>query len=167
MAKAEKVKEKAKAVTPWQPVSEIARMERDMERMFEDFFGSRWSPFRRRFWPMRRQAIAMPSIEVDLYEEKDEIVVKAELPGIGKDEVNINVSDHVLTIKGEKKKEEEVKDEDYHFLERSYGAFVRSIELPTQVQTEKTKANFKNGVLEIRLPKTEEAKKKEITVKVE
>jgi HSP20 family protein len=86
---------------------------------------------------------------------------------MGKDEINIPMSDHVLTIKGEKKKEEEVKDEDYHFSERSYGAFVRSIELPTQVQTEKAKASFKNGVLEIRLAKTEEAKKKEITVKVE
>jgi HSP20 family protein len=167
MAKAEKVKEKGKAVTPWQPVSEIARMERDLERVFEDFFGPRWSPFRRSFWPMRRQAVAMPSVEVDVYEEKDEIVVKAELPGMGKDEINIHMSDHVLTIKGEKKKEEEVKDEDYHFSERSYGAFVRSIELPTQVQTEKAKASFKNGVLEIRLAKTEEAKKKEITVKVE
>jgi HSP20 family protein len=70
-------------------------------------------------------------------------------------------------IKGEKKKEDEVKEEDYHFSERSYGAFVRSIELPTDVQTDKAKASFKNGVLEIRLPKTEEAKKKEITVKVE
>jgi HSP20 family protein len=154
-------------VTPWQPVSEIARMERDMERRFDDFFGPRWSPFRRSFWPMRRQAVAMPSVEVDLYEEKDEIVVKAELPGMGKDEINMHVSDHVLTIKGEKKKEEEVKDEDYRFSERAYGAFVRSIGLPTQVQTEKTKASFKNGVLKIRLPKTEEAKKKEITVKVE
>jgi HSP20 family protein len=74
---------------------------------------------------------------------------------------------HFFTIKGEKKKEEEVKDEDYHFSERSYGTFVRSIELPAQVQTEKSKAWFKNGVLEIRLPKTEEAKKKEIAVKVE
>jgi HSP20 family protein len=166
MAKAEKVKEKGKAVTPWQPVSEIARMERNMERMFEDFFGPRWSPFRRSFWPMR-QAAAMSSVEVDVYEEKEEVVVKAELPGMEKDEININVSDHVLTLKGEKKKEEDVKDEDYHFSERSYGAFVRSIEFPTQVQTEKAKASFKNGVLEIRLPKTEEAKKREITVKVE
>ena len=70
-------------------------------------------------------------------------------------------------IKGEKKKVDEVKEEDYHFSQRSYGAFVRSIELPTDVQTDKAKASFKNGVLEIRLPKTEEAKKKEITVKVE
>jgi HSP20 family protein len=84
---------------------------------------------------------------------------------MSKDDVNENVNDHILTIKGEKKKEEETKDEDYLFSERSYGAFVRSIELPAEVQTEKAKANFKNGILEIRLPKAEEAKKKEIPVK--
>ena len=167
MAKPEKAKEREKAVAPWRPFSQGARMEGDMERIFEDFFGSRWSPFRRSFWPTRRQAVAMPAVEVDLYEEKDDIVVKAELPGMEKDEINISVSDHILTLKGEKKREEEVKDEDYHFSERSYGAFVRSIELPAQVQTEKAKASFKNGVLQIRLPKTEEAKRKEIAVRVE
>jgi HSP20 family protein len=165
MAKAEKVKEEGKAVTPWRPGSEIARFEREMERMFEDFFAPRWSPFRRSFWPTRTQNI--PAVDIDVYEEKDEIVAKAELPGIGKEDINVNVSDHILTIKGEKKKEEEARDEDYHFSERSYGAFVRSIELPAEVQTEKAKANFKNGVLEIRLPKTEAARKKEISVRVE
>jgi HSP20 family protein len=166
MAKADKGKrEPEKALTASRPVSEIARMEREMERIFEDFFSPRWSPFRRSFWPMRKQAF--PSVDIDVYEEKDEIVAKAELPGMSKDDINVNVSDHILTIKGEKKKEEETKDEDYFFSERSYGAFVRSIELPADVQTEKAKANFKNGILEIRLPKTEEAKKKEIPVKVE
>jgi HSP20 family protein len=166
MAKADKGKrEPEKALTASRPVSEIARMEREMERMFEDFFSPRWSPFRRSFWPTRKQAF--PSVDIDVYEEKDEIVAKAELPGMSKDDINVNVSDHILTIKGEKKKEEETKDEDYFFSERSYGAFVRSIELPADVQTEKAKANFKNGILEIRLPKTEEAKKKEIPVKVE
>jgi HSP20 family protein len=166
MAKADKGKrEPEKALTASRPVSEIARMEREMERMFEDFFSPRWSPFRRSFWPTRKQAF--PSVDIDVYEEKDEIVAKAELPGMSKDDINVNVSDHILTIKGEKKKEEETKDEDYFFSERSYGTFVRSIELPADVQTEKAKANFKNGILEIRLPKTEEAKKKEIPVKVE
>jgi HSP20 family protein len=166
MAKADKGKrEPEKALTASRPVSEIARMEREMERMFEDFFSPRWSPFRRSFWPTRKQAF--PSVDIDVYEEKDEIVAKAELPGMSKDDINVNVADHILTIKGEKKKEEETKDEDYFFSERSYGTFVRSIELPADVQTEKAKANFKNGILEIRLPKTEEAKKKEIPVKVE
>ena len=166
MAKAEKSKrEETKAVAPWQPFSEMARMEREMERMFEDFFSPRWSPFRRSFWPMRKPTI--PSVDIDVYEEKDEIVAKAELPGLEKDDINVNVRDHTLTIKGEKKKEEEAKDENYHYSERSYGSFVRTIELPTDVQTEKAKASFKNGVLEIRVPKTEEAKRKAITVDVE
>jgi HSP20 family protein len=166
MAKPEKVKEKPRAVTPWRPLSEIARVEREMDRMFEDFFNPGWNPFFRRAFS-RLPGLAATTPAIDVYAQKDEIIAKVELPGIDKDEISVNVSDHVLTIKGEKKKEDEVKDEDYHFSERSYGAFVRSIELPTDVQTDKAKASFKNGVLEIRLPKTEEAKKKEIAVKVE
>jgi HSP20 family protein len=104
---------------------------------------------------------------VDLYEEKDDIVVKAELPGMEKDNIEVNLSENRLTIKGEKKKEEEVKKEGYYRSERSYGSFVRTLELPSEVQTDKVKAAFKNGVLEIRLPKTEEAKKKETKVKVD
>jgi HSP20 family protein len=166
MAKPEKVKEEPRAVTPWRPLSEIARAEREMDRMFEDFFSPGWNPFfRRGFSRFPRLAASTPV--VDVYAQKDEVIAKVELPGIEKDEICVNVSDHVLTIKGEKKKEDEVKEEDYHYSERSYGAFVRSIELPTDVQTDKAKASFKNGVLEIRLPKTEEAKKKEITVKVD
>ena len=104
---------------------------------------------------------------MDLYEEKDEIVVKAELPGMEKDNIEVNLSDDRLTIKGEKKKEEEIKKENYYRSERSYGSFVRTLELPGEVQADKVKANFKNGVLEIRLPKTEQAKKKETKVRVE
>ena len=104
---------------------------------------------------------------VDLYKEKDDIVVKAELPGMEKDNIELNLSDNRLTIRGEKKKEEEVKKEGYYRSERSYGSFVRTLELPSEVQTDKVKAAFKNGVLEIRLPKTEEAKKKETKVKVD
>jgi HSP20 family protein len=100
---------------------------------------------------------------VDLYEEKDDIVVKAELRGLEKDHIEVNRS----TIKGEKKQEEEVKKEGYYRSERSYGSFVRALELPTEVQTDKVKAAFKNGILEIRLPKSEEAKKKEIKVTID
>jgi len=79
----------------------------------------------------------------------------------------VNITDHLLTIKGEKKKEEEIKEEDYYRSERAFGSFTRTLELPRAVQVEKAKASFKNGVLEIRLPKTEEAKRKEIKVKVD
>jgi HSP20 family protein len=104
---------------------------------------------------------------VDLYEDKNDIVVKAELPGIEKDNVEVNLTDHTLTIKGEKKKEEEVKEENYYRTERSYGSFVRTVEIPKDVHADKVRANFKNGILEVRLPKTEEAKAKEIKVKVD
>jgi HSP20 family protein len=94
-------------------------------------------------------------------------VVKAELPGMEKDNIDVTLSDNRLTIKGEKKKEEEVNKKGYYRSERSYGSFVRSLELPSEVQTDKIKAAFKNGVLEIRLPKTEQAKKKETRVKID
>jgi HSP20 family protein len=104
---------------------------------------------------------------LDVYEDKDDIVIKAELPGLEKGDIEVNMTDHTLTIKGEKKKEEEVKEENYYRSERSYGSFTRTLQLPTDVQADKVKASFKNGVLEVRLPKTEEAKTKEIKVKVE
>jgi HSP20 family protein len=104
---------------------------------------------------------------VDVYEEKDDIVVKAELPGMTKEDIQVDIADSHLTLKGEKKKEEKIEEEDYFACERSYGSFHRSLELPTEVQAEKVKASFKNGILEIRLPKSEEAKTKEIKVKIE
>lgn len=104
---------------------------------------------------------------VDVYEEKDDIVVKAELPGIDKDNIKVNLTDHTLTIKGEKKKEEEVNQENYYRCERSYGSFVRTVELPGEVHADKVKASFKNGILEVRMPKTEQAKVKEIKVNIE
>ncbi|MBI2998075.1 MAG: Hsp20/alpha crystallin family protein [Deltaproteobacteria bacterium] len=165
MAKQEKEKER-RSVVPWRPFAEMARWEQGMERMFDDFFGRRLRPiWDERWWPSRSADISVPF--VDLYEEKDEIVAKVELPGIGKDDIQVNITDHLLTIRGEKKKEEETKEEDYYRSERAFGSFTRTLELPRAVQVEKAKASFKNGVLEIRLPKTEEAKRKEIKVKVD
>ena len=143
---------------PWKPFAEMARWERDMERMFGDFFGGRWSPD-------RRLTISEPA--VDLYEDKDAVVVKAELPGMTKDDIQVNITDHMLILKGEKKKDEEVKEKEYYRSERIYGAFTRSVPLPTETDPEKVHATFKNGVLEVRLPKTEEAKKREIKINVE
>jgi HSP20 family protein len=145
---------------------DVARWERDMERMMDSFFDRRMRPW----WPerwLRADEMEISAPAVDLFEEKDDIVVKAELPGIEKDNIEVNVADHHLTIKGEKKKEEEVKEENYYRCERSYGSFLRTIELPKDVKADKVKAAFKNGVLEVRLPKTEEAKAKEIKVKVD
>jgi HSP20 family protein len=164
---AEKAKEtESKSMTPWRPFTDLTRWERDMERMFDDFWGRRMRPW----WPERWSLPAVLEITppaVDLFEEKDDIVVKAELPGMDKDNIEVNLTDHTLTIKGERKKEEEIKEENYYRSERSYGSFVRTLELPRDVHADKVKASFKNGILEVRLPKTEEAKAKEIKVKVD
>jgi HSP20 family protein len=164
---AEKAKEKeTKAVAPWRPFMDLTHWERDMDRMMEDFFGRRTRPW----WPerwFRTDELGLRAPVVDVFEEKDDIVVKAELPGMAKDNIEVNLTDHTLTIKGEKKKEEEVKEENYYRTERSYGSFLRTLELPKDVHGDKVKASFKNGILEVRMPKTEEAKAKEIKVKVE
>jgi HSP20 family protein len=104
---------------------------------------------------------------VDLYEEEDEVVLKAEVPGLSKEDLKIDLTDSMLTISGEKKKEAEIKEEAYAYSERSYGAFSRSLQLPCAVKADKAKATFKNGILEVKLPKTEEAKKRHVTVNIE
>jgi HSP20 family protein len=163
---AEKAKEEeTKAVTPWRPFMGLTGWERDMDRVLDDFFGRKTRPW----WPerwFRGEEFEMRAPTVDVFEEKDDIVVKAELPGMEKDNIEVSLSDHTLTLKGEKKKEEEIKKENYYRAERSYGSFLRTLELPADIRPDKVKASFKNGVLEIRMPKTEEAKAKEIKVKV-
>jgi HSP20 family protein len=148
-------------LTPWRPFAEMARWERDMERILGAFLGGRRASAEDSETGLLRE----PS--VDLYMENDQVVVKAEMPGMSKDDIQVTLSDNVLTIKGEKKKEEEDKGKDYYRSERIYGASVRSLQLPAEVDPEKIKATFKNGVLEIRLPKTEDAKKKEIKINVQ
>jgi HSP20 family protein len=164
---ADKAKEKeSKSIAPWRPFMDLTLFERDMERMMDDFFGRRTRPW----WPERRfrtEGFEIGGPAVDLYEEKDDIVVKAELPGMEKDNIEVNLADHTLTIKGEKKKEEEVKEKNYYRSERFHGSFLRTLELPKDVHGDKVKASFKNGILEVRLPKTEEAETKEIKVKVD
>ncbi len=164
---ADKTKEKeTKPITPRRPFMGLTGWETDMDRMLEVFFGRRTRPW----WPerwFRADEMELRPPTVDVFEEKDDIVVKAELPGIEKDKIEVNLTDRTLTIKGEKKKEEDIKKENYYRAERSYGSFLRTLELPNEVRADKVKASFKNGILEVRMPKTEEAKAKEVKVKVE
>jgi HSP20 family protein len=155
-----------KAVAPRRSLMDLGRWERDMDRMMEDFFGRRFRPWSPERW-FGGEGFDMKTPAVDVFEEKDDVVVKAEIPGMDKDNIEVTLSDSTLTIKGEKKKEEEIKEENYYRSERSYGSFVRTLELPKEVHADKVKAIFKNGVLEVRMPKTEEAKAKEIKVKVD
>jgi len=129
----------------------------DMERWFEGLMGRpslRRTPFREIEWA--------PSME--MLDQEDKFVVKAELPGMKMEDMDVCVSDNILTIKGEKKTSSEVKEEDYHFSERSYGSFSRSITLPSSVDADKITASFEDGVLEIDLPKSAEIKPKKIAI---
>ncbi|MBI3787876.1 MAG: Hsp20/alpha crystallin family protein [Ignavibacteriales bacterium] len=103
---------------------------------------------------------------VDVAEQDDQYVVKIELPGVNKDDVKITLESNILTVRGEKKQEKEIKEDSYHRMERSYGSFQRSFTLPTMVKSDKIDASFKDGILTVRLPKAEEAKPKQIEVKV-
>lgn len=102
----------------------------------------------------------------DIYETENEIVVKAEVPGIKKENLKVSVHDNVLTLSGERKFEEEVKKENFLRVERGYGSFTRSFTLPPNIDSSKINAEFKDGVLELKLPKAEESKQKSVEIKV-
>ncbi len=146
-------------VAPWKPFGELEKMRGEMDRLWDSFFETR--PLKQRGTP----EAWMPSLDVS--ETKGEIVVKAELPGIDPKEIDLSLSDGVLSIKGEKRQEKEEKEADYHLVERSYGSFTRLVRLPKDVKGDKISATYKDGVLRVTLPKSEEAKKKEIKIKVE
>jgi len=140
----------------------------EFERRFEDFFRRPFPFFGPPWWP-RLRAPEMEEVvpSVDMFREGDDVVVKVELPGLKKEEVEVNLTEDTLTISGEKKKERKVEKKDYYRMERSYGSFSRSVSLPPNVQTEKARAQFRDGVLEIRIPGAEEAGKKARKVTVE
>lgn len=106
-------------------------------------------------------------LPVDVRETRDGVVVKFEIPGADPSDVEISLSGRVLTIRGEKKEEQEGKEINYYFRERNFGSFSRSVEIPAEVQLDKASASYQNGVLTIVLPKTEEAKKKEFKIRIE
>ncbi|MBI3005155.1 MAG: Hsp20/alpha crystallin family protein [Ignavibacteriales bacterium] len=126
------------------------------DRLLDNFFRGDMQPNGFSYW----------TPAVDIAEQENEYVVKAELPGVSKDDVKITVESNILTIHGEKKQEATVKGDNYQRVERSYGSFQRSFKLPETVKTEKIDASYKDGVLTITLPKAEEAKPKQIEVKV-
>ena len=141
---------------------------KDLDKFLENYFDEPFKRFIHERFPRFETLTGIGQItpSVDMYEKGDAIVVKADLPGIDKDNINISVSDGILTLKGEVKKEKEVKEGDYFYSERSFGSFARSISLPTKVKENKIDAKYVDGILEITLPKAPEAKAKEIKVKV-
>jgi len=147
-----------KELTPWRPFTELSSLRREMDRLWENFFGER---------PLARVWEREWAPSLDMSETKDNFVVKVEVPGIDAKDIDISLTGDVLTIKGEKKQEKEEKEEDYHFVERSYGGFSRSVRLPAEVESRKIKASYKNGILRVTLPKSEKVKAKEVKIKVE
>lgn len=138
----------------WEPFREMLTLREMMDRMIDEIFEH----------PLGTTLIGqVPAI--DMYQTDAEVVVKAALPGVKADDVQIIVTGDVLTIKGEIKQEEEQKGRSYHIREHRWGAFERNIILPTAVVADKAKAEFENGILTITLPKAEEVRPKTITVK--
>jgi len=145
------------SITRWRPFGEVMSMQREFNRLFDnllqgqddasDYHGV-WKP------------------DVDIKEKADEIIITAELPGMKKEDIKLTIHDNVLQICGEKKREAEEKDESYHRVERIYGSFSRTFTLPSLVEASKIEALFKDGILQITLPKSEKAKPKEIDIKM-
>ena len=138
----------------WEPAREMMTLREAMDHLFDDAFTR----------PLTlRDGWSAPAI--DMYQTDDEIIVKASLPGVKADEVQINISGEVLTIKGETKQMEEKKEKAWHMREQHWGAFERAVALPTKVVSDKAKAEFENGILTVTLPKAEEVKPKIINIK--
>jgi HSP20 family protein len=147
------------------PKGEIARWDED----FDDFVDEVFRRFPARLWAGRYPILETRgwAPAVDMYEQDNEIVVKTELPGMEKQDIQVGVTDETLTIEGERKTETEIKEEDYYCCERSSGRFYRAIALPTEVEVAKITATYQNGVLEVHLPKTKEAKSTKTEVAIQ
>ncbi len=145
------------SLTRWEPMRELSTMRNLMDRMFNDTFGSAPVQWSRGFGEM--------SLALDVAEENDAYIVKASVPGMNPDDIDVTLTDNVLTIRGEMKADEEVKEENYHLRERRFGSFTRSVALPAAVEPEQIEADYQNGVLTLRLPKSESVKPKRIPVR--
>lgn len=144
------------SIIRWDPFRDMYSMRRSIDRLFDDFFSEQSSDWGKSLnW----------DLALDVVENKDDFVVKASLPGIKPEDLEITYTDNALTIKGEIKEEEEKEDSQYHLRERRYGTFSRTIALPQGVKADAIEASYDAGVLTLRLPKSEEIKPKRISVK--
>jgi HSP20 family protein len=140
----------------WDPFHELSRLQESLTRMLDEGF------FRR----PGESALSAWAPDVDIYETAEELVLQADMPGLSERDIDIRVENNTLTIRGERKFEATVPEDNYLRIERRYGSFTRSFSLPHTVDTERIKAEYRNGVLTIRLPKREEARPKQIRVQV-
>jgi HSP20 family protein len=148
-------------IVRWEPFRDLVGLQDRMNRMFDESYrgvgrshgedwalGGSWAP------------------AVDIYDHEGNIVLKAELPGVDPKDVDVRLENNTLTLRGERKLDTEIQQESYHRVERTYGAFARSFTLPSVVDQEKIKADYKDGVLKVTLPKREEAKPKQINIAI-
>jgi len=150
------------ALTRWNPFREMEDIQRRMTSLFD------WSPFRRSSLTTEDENISVPEWAplVDIAEDDKEYLIKVELPEVHKDDVKVTVESGALTISGERKAEKEEKGRKFHRVERYYGRFERSFSIPDDAEADNVKAEFKDGVLRVRLAKSERARPKQIEVKV-
>lgn len=149
-------------LTRYEPFREMTNMSRAMDRMFERMVGESLLDMPT-LW--QRGDERNHGLALDVAEQDDKFIVKASVPGINPDEIEVTLNDGVLTIKGETKEDKEVKEENYHLRERHFGSFLRRIALPTNIDADNVEATNENGVLTLTLPKAEEVKPRRITVK--
>jgi len=142
----------------WEPYRDLLNIRHDMDRMFENFFTAPT------FW--KENGDGLMNLEMDVAEQDGKFLVKASVPGIAPEDLDVSLSDNVLTIKGETHTETEKEEETYHLRERRSGHFMRSFSLPTAVKEEEIEAIYENGVLTLEIPKAEEVKPKKIEVAV-
>ena len=146
------------AIMRWDPYRDLTRMQEEFNRLFEGRTTSPWH---------QEDLNAGTFPPIDVYQDAETVMLTAELPGIDAKDVDVHIENGVLTLKGERKLDKEDKKENYVRVERWYGSFTRSFSLPTTVDADKAKADFKNGLLRIALPRKEETKPKAIKVKVD
>lgn len=148
------------AIVRWDPFDAFLSAQQDLNRIF------------RRGWlsPTGESEISKGGTwapAIDVYETDDSLTIEAELPGLDPKDIDVSIEEGVLTLRGERKLEKEVKEENYYRVERAYGAFQRAVRLPAEVDAEKVKANYDNGVLKVKVPKVEPAKPQSIPIEVE
>lgn len=145
------------AITRWDPFRDLSILQERMNRVFEDAAVRGWKSD-------EPSATTSWSPAVDIYETDSEIMVQAELPGIDRKDIALQLENNVLTLKGDRRFEKETNQENYHRIERSYGGFSRAFTIPTIVDEDKIRADYRDGILKIALPKKEQVKAKQIKI---
>jgi HSP20 family protein len=147
------------SIDRWDPLRGVSDIQGEVNRLFDSFFG-------RPAAAGTGSGLRMWVPVLDMHETKDDVVLNFELPGVTEKDISLSITGDLLTLNGERTFNRDVKDDSYHHVERAYGKFERSVELPMAVQAAKVKATYRDGVLEVRLPKAEEVKPKEIKIDI-